>query len=79
MAKLIAFFEKREGRQPTITFACQFAHHLLPFACYKEVEGSKENNSAKDRSSHPISSVKKVFLKILQYTQESICAGVSSK
>ena len=59
MATLIAFFWEK-GREAD--------HHHLPCqlqACYKVVEGSKDNDPAKDRSSHSMSSVKRVFLKSL--------------
>ena len=65
MAKLIAFFEKGEERQPTMLYAC-----------HKAVKGSKEKDSVKGRVSLWMCPVKKLFLKVLQYTQEPTCAGV---
>ena len=61
--------KEKEGTQPS----------TVPPVCYIAVDGSKEKDSVKGKSSHPDVFCKKVSLKIFQYTKGNTCVGVSSK
>ena len=63
------WWERREAAEHHL-------HHQL-HTCYKAVECSKEKYSVNGRSSHPDMFYKKLLLKVLQFTQKNVCAGVS--
>ena len=70
MATLIAFFEKGEGRQSTITCPTNYTLVITWSRVLKRKVWWKAEAIAW------ICSVKKTFLKFSQYRQENICAGV---